>query len=103
MVKKLMFTLFALPIAVICIMTTNVLASNPAKIMGDIMCINQIQQTIAYDQISIMSLILKMQNDTNPLLRAMDSIQLQQDYSKLSDDQFALSQAQRQLAYDQTH
>jgi hypothetical protein len=101
--KKVMFTLFALPIAVICIMTSNVSASNLGKILTDEILINQIQQTIGSDQISIMALILKMQNDTNPLLRAMDSIQLQQDYSKLSADQFALSQAQQQLAYDQTH
>ena len=101
--KKIIFALFALPIAVICIMTSNVSASNPGKIMQDMIVISQIQQTIAYDQINIAALTMKMQNETSPFLRAMDSIQLQQDYSKLGDDQFALSQAERQLAYDQTH
>ena len=101
--KKLMFALFVLPVTVICIMTSNAAAYNPVKCGMDGILIGQIQRTITADIINISFLSVQIQYATNPFARLIDSILLSQADAKLDADEFALSQAERQLAYDQTH
>jgi hypothetical protein len=73
------------------------------QLIIDNAAVAQLQQTVRTDQYNVAVLTAKVQYDTNPFVKAVDSALLAAADSKLDSDFIALVMAEQKLMYDQTH